>query len=279
MLAAFDGPLFVKSALPPIRDGVVSGVELKEDAGRAYLIVRLDSAAGEANDFVLRGPDRIVLDISRGSGRGATPANTASSVDKPVVVVLDPGHGGRDPGIVTAQGHEKMRTLDLAHAIKKNLQKNSRIKVVLTREKDLALSLDDRAAVSNAAGAAIFVSIHAAAGTGARVYIQDFLEEAGTQAVQPVSGDFLGFESGSEQQEMVWGRQQAAHARESGGIGRRLARQLVGKETAEAFQAPLAGLKAVDAAAVMVEFGMEQDISRIAESVAGGIEHYVREDR
>jgi hypothetical protein len=78
---------------------------------------------------------------------------------------------------------------------------------------------------------------------------------------------------------MVWGAQQAAHAGESGVLGRRLARRLAGTDAAEALQVPLAGLKAVDAAAVVVEAGMEQDRARIAEAIAGGIEQYVREDR
>jgi N-acetylmuramoyl-L-alanine amidase len=153
------------------------------------------------------------------------------------------------------------------------------LKVILTREKDLALSLDDRAALSNGAGATIFVSFHGAPGKGARVFIQDLVDDAGTEALPPVSGDFIGFEAVSEQQEMLWGRQQAAHAQESGDLGRLLARQLMDKEPAEAVQVPLAGLKAVDAAAVMVEVGMEQDGSRTAEAVAGGIEQYVREYR
>ncbi|HEX9021866.1 MAG TPA: N-acetylmuramoyl-L-alanine amidase [Nitrospirota bacterium] len=275
LFRAYDGRLALKSALPPIRDGIVSGVELREEAGNAYLLVRLDPAAGEAKDFVLRGPDRIVLDISRGSA----PAGAAPQADKPLVVVLDPGHGGKDGGITGARGEEKTLALELALQIRKNLRKDQRFTVVLTREKEQALSLDDRAAISNTAGASIFVSIHAAAGAGGRVYIEDLSDDGGGQTAQPPRGDFLGFEAGSEQQAMVWGRQQAAHARESGLLGRRLAQHLAGKEDAEAVQAPLAGLRAVDAAAALIEFGMEQDISRTAEAVAGGIEQYARDDR
>jgi hypothetical protein len=94
-----------------------------------------------------------------------------------------------------------------------------------------------------------------------------------------VSGDFLGFEAGSEQQEMIWGVQHAAHAEASGALGRRLARRIAGADVAEAVQIPLAGLTAVDAAAAVVEAGMGQDRARIAEAIAGGIEQYVGEDR
>ena len=274
MLAAYDGTLILKSSLSSMRDSVVSGMELREDAGRTYLLIRLEGAAGEVKDFTLRGPDRIVLDINR----GAAPAGVAAPADKPVVVVLDPGHGGKDSGIVTAQGYEKTAMLDLALAVGKILRKNPRLKTVLTREKDQALSLDERAIASNAAAAVIFVSIHAAPGAVARVFIQDPVDDE-MRTSRTVSGDFLGFEAGSEQQEMAWGGQQAAHAGESGALGRRLARRLAGTDAAEALQVPLAGLKAVDAAAVVVEAGMEQDRARIAEAIAGGIEQYVREDR
>jgi hypothetical protein len=269
MLTAYDGPLVVKSSLPVVRDGVVKGLEvITEDTRRTYLVIRLDNAAGEIKDFVLRGPDRIVLDINRG-----VPTSGAEQIGRQVVVVLDPGHGGRDSGLVTAQGYEKTFTLDLAHEIKKILQKNTHLKVVLTREKDVTIPLDDRAALANAAGAIIFVSIHGAPGSGTRVLIQDLMDDTGTGPPQPASGDFLGYEAVSEQQEMLWGRQQAAHARESGDLGRLFARQLIDKEHAEAVQVPLAGFKAVDAAAVMIEIGMEQDRARTAEAVAGVIEH------
>jgi N-acetylmuramoyl-L-alanine amidase len=193
--------------------------------------------------------------------------------------VLDPGHGGKDTGIASAQGLEKALTLDLALKIRKILQKNPHLKVVLTREKDQTLTLDERAAAANAAGAAVLVSFHGAQGAGARVFIQDLVDEQGTQTARPVSGDFLGFESGSEQQELLWGNQQAAHGRESGTLGRLLARQLAGQDSAEPLQAPLALLKAVDTAAVMIETGAEVDLSHAAESIAGGIELYVRGNR
>jgi hypothetical protein len=79
--------------------------------------------------------------------------------------------------------------------------------------------------------------------------------------------------------EMVWGKQQAAHAQRSGGLGRKLARQMAGTDIAEPVQAPLAGLKAVDAAAVLVEVGMDRDRARTAEEIARGIEQHVRDAR
>jgi N-acetylmuramoyl-L-alanine amidase len=275
VFTAYNMPLIVKAQLPVIRDGVVSGLEVSKDSGRTALIVHLDTAAGAGKDFVLRAPDRIVLDISR----GAAPPTPLPQAGKAIVVVLDPGHGGRDTGIVTAKGQEKSFTLAIAHAVKNILQKDPRVKVVLTRDKDQALSLDERAALANTAGASIFVSIHGAPDANTQVYLQDLSDDSAPARSRSISGDFLGFESGNEQQGMLWGRQQAAHAQESGGLGRRLARQLTDNDHAEPIQAPLAELKAVDAAAVLVEIGMLTDRSRAAGAIAGGIEQYARENR
>ena len=110
-----------------------------------------------------------------------------------------------------------------------------------------------------------------------RVYIED-PDEGSLRSSAGGEQDFLDFDAGNEQQESVWGSQQAAHTKASGDLGRLLALQL-GMPGGEPVQAPLAGLKAVDAAAVIVEVGMGQDRSWVAETVAEGIASYVRENR
>ncbi len=273
-LSAYNGPLSVAASLPAVRDGVVKIVEMRQESGRTAIVVQLDAAAGEVKDFVLRGPDRIVLDVMKAAG--AAPVVRA---ERRNLIMLDPGHGGaKDSGIVTAQGLEKNMTLELAGAIKQQLlKKNPELVVTLTRERDQTLSLDDRAGAANAAGAMLLVSIHAASGAGTRVYIVD-PDEGPSAAAPAVNKTFLDFDAGNEQQERVWGSQQASHTKASGELGRRLAMQL-GMPGNEPVQAPLAGLKAIDAAAVIVEVGMGQDRSWVAEKVAEGIEAYVRENR
>ena len=78
-------------------------------------------------------------------------------------VVLDPGHGGRDPGAVAHGLKEKDLNLMLA---KKVADRLGGIRVILTRESDFYVSLKDRVALSNRAGADLFVSLHANAGGG-----------------------------------------------------------------------------------------------------------------
>ncbi len=79
------------------------------------------------------------------------------------VVVLDPGHGGYDPGAVAYGLEEKDLNLMLALKIADRL---SDVKVLLTRESDIFVSLADRVALSRRAGADLFLSLHANAGGG-----------------------------------------------------------------------------------------------------------------
>jgi len=77
-----------------------------------------------------------------------------------VRIVLDPGHGGADPG---AMGHglvEKELTLVLARLVREALLQYEGVEVLLTRESDVTVSLTERARIANEAGADIFLSLH-----------------------------------------------------------------------------------------------------------------------
>ena len=76
-------------------------------------------------------------------------------------ILLDPGHGGKDPGIVSAAlGYtEKAATLDTALRLKLLLEKRG-LEVILTREKDTFVDLDDRPAAANKLKADLFISLH-----------------------------------------------------------------------------------------------------------------------
>ncbi len=68
IFTAYEGPLTLKAQqMPLINDGVVKNIEGKEDGGKQFIYINLDTAAGEVKDFVLRNPDRVVLDVSKGS--------------------------------------------------------------------------------------------------------------------------------------------------------------------------------------------------------------------
>jgi len=78
------------------------------------------------------------------------------------VVVLDPGHGGIDPGTIGRGGtHEKRLTLSFAVELKRRMEKTGRYHVVLTRDRDVFLELRERIAAARDAGGEIFLSLHA----------------------------------------------------------------------------------------------------------------------
>ena len=78
------------------------------------------------------------------------------------IVILDPGHGGTDPGATGVSGdiHEKDLTLALAREVRDTLVERGRLRVAMTRDEDRYLTLDDRAAVARRLGASLFVSLH-----------------------------------------------------------------------------------------------------------------------
>ena len=78
------------------------------------------------------------------------------------IVVLDPGHGGRDPGArgVLSTVAEKDLTLALARELRDRLVQRGRVRVAMTRDGDRSLGLDDRSAVARRLNAAMFVSLH-----------------------------------------------------------------------------------------------------------------------
>ena len=78
------------------------------------------------------------------------------------VIVIDPGHGGVDPGAVSLRGvYEKSITLDIAQEIERQLTQTGRYTAVLTRTDDSFVRLRQRVALARQAGADLFISIHA----------------------------------------------------------------------------------------------------------------------
>ena len=96
--------------------------------------------------------------------------------NKEFVVVLDPGHGGKDPGAEASGYRESNLMLELAAAVKESLIRNTEFKVILTRNEDVFLSLEDRITIATQSGADLFISLHADAviegeASGTTVYL------------------------------------------------------------------------------------------------------------
>ena len=84
-------------------------------------------------------------------------------------IIIDPGHGGKDPGAVGYRGTlEKDIALDVAKRLEKKISKNMKVKTVLTRDEDIFLKLDERTRIANENNGSLFISIHANAATDRR---------------------------------------------------------------------------------------------------------------
>tara|TARA_B100000427_G_C15505702_1_gene593844 strand:+ start:53 stop:1204 length:1152 start_codon:yes stop_codon:yes gene_type:complete len=76
-------------------------------------------------------------------------------------IVIDAGHGGKDPGAVGYRGtKEKNIALDVAKRLEKKLSKNMNIKIVMTRDEDIFLRLSERTKIANENNGNLFISIH-----------------------------------------------------------------------------------------------------------------------
>ena len=111
---------------------------------------------------------RLLLGVGllAGVARTGDAAPTAKATPKQAgplpLVMLDPGHGGKDPGAIGVVGtFEKHIALAAAMELRRQLLASGRYRVALTRTRDVFIPLDDRVAIAQRQGAALFVSMHA----------------------------------------------------------------------------------------------------------------------
>ena len=86
---------------------------------------------------------------------------TETKAKKKKIIVIDPGHGGKDPGAVSGKLYEKDVVFRLAKKIEKLSKNYEGIEVKLTRNKDIFLPLEERAAIANTMNGDLFISLHA----------------------------------------------------------------------------------------------------------------------
>ena len=116
----------------------------------------------------------------------------------PLVVVLDPGHGGIDPGAERDGTSEAKLMMVFARELKEVLLRDGGFKVVLTREEDVFVPLETRISIAHQAGAQVFIALHADAlsegeAVGATVYTlsQDASDEASATLAERHNRDDL----------------------------------------------------------------------------------------
>jgi N-acetylmuramoyl-L-alanine amidase len=122
-------------------------------------------------------PFRIVIDIYPHESALETPTEQPPQPAKPTKegysmarqlglgiqrIVIDPGHGGKDPGAMGRSGtKEKIIVLDICQRLKKLLGNNNDLEVIMTRESDIYVPVENRTVIANQKRADLFVSVHA----------------------------------------------------------------------------------------------------------------------
>jgi len=152
------------------------------------------------------------------------PVSLGGADGKVRTIVIDPGHGGKDLGVaLPGGGVEKDAALDLAHALRAELQERLGARVILTREGDANVPASRRSEIADESGAELFVSIHfdvegVIRGGGFRVYALSVSPAPGTSDRLPLS---LGGEGGVEMH--PWDSAQSQAAGTSMAVGQAIA--------------------------------------------------------
>jgi N-acetylmuramoyl-L-alanine amidase len=151
--------------------GLVQRVRLGSHQGKTRVVLDLSGPAYR-RVFYLPEPFRVVIDVTN-HAPSVAPSRAPGTAAKVAVqrVVIDPGHGGSDPGAIGPGGlKEKDVTLDIAHRLAPVVARELGIVAMLTRDDDRFVPLEERAARANAFHADLFVSVHcnASESSGAR---------------------------------------------------------------------------------------------------------------
>jgi N-acetylmuramoyl-L-alanine amidase len=230
-----------------------------------------------------RGAGRIVIDVAGQSTEPAAPSSTAPTTPaapatpeqpplldlSPVgglrTVVIDPGHGGDDDGVRGSGGAlEKNITLAVARKLKASLESRLGIRVLLTRDGDQNVGLDERAALANNNKADLLLSLHANASlrttmTGAQVFYLS-LDEYGEEAQRVAHADSESlpvFGAGARDIEVIlWEMAQARYIERSAALAQSTEAALRGRvpmNPRAIQQAPFRVLVGANMPAVLVE--------------------------
>ena len=163
----------------PQKTGFIQGIRIGEPVKNKTRIVLETTNIPSFDEGFYLAPSkteknwRFVIDLKQTSTTKdtqkqsvLTPISTTQTANKQKLlkplIVLDPGHGGSDPGAISASGkYEKNLTLKMAQETKKALEKTGKYRVLLTRDKDKALALRERINFAHKNKADLFISIHA----------------------------------------------------------------------------------------------------------------------
>jgi N-acetylmuramoyl-L-alanine amidase len=165
----------------PVDDGVLRQVRVGQYSADVVRVVLDMNALRAHNAFIIPEPTQLVIDIfgqgaqkapakevaMRGEPASQKPVTVAKKADPPASggglrkIVLDPGHGGKDPGAIGVGGvAEKDLVLSIARKLARKVKAELGVQVVLTRNDDRYVPLEDRSAMANKEDADLFISLH-----------------------------------------------------------------------------------------------------------------------
>lgn len=250
-------------------DPLVAAVRFEGDT--ATVVFREPGLTARA--YPLTGPDRVVVEVGRAvEAPPVEPAAPPPPAVPALTIVVDPGHGGTETGAVGPGGlQEKDVTLQIARRVAAAIPRVVASRVVLTRDTDSAISLDDRTSLANHEKAGLFLSLHAnsSRATGAHGSETYYLSlessdrlasEAARRENQPVPGStpLPGSATNPDLDFILWDLAQSAHLNESSRLAEAIQRELnvVSKtENRGIKQAPFRVLAGATMPAVLVEVG------------------------
>ena len=250
-------------------DPLVAAVRFEGDT--ATVVFREPGLTARA--YPLTGPDRVVVEVGRAvEAPPVEPAAPPPPAAPALTIVVDPGHGGTETGAVGPGGlQEKDVTLQIARRVAAAIPRVVASRVVLTRDTDSAISLDDRTSLANHEKAGLFLSLHAnsSRATGAHGSETYYLSlessdrlasEAARRENQPVPGStpLPGSATNPDLDFILWDLAQSAHLNESSRLAEAIQRELnvVSKtENRGIKQAPFRVLAGATMPAVLVEVG------------------------
>lgn len=263
------------SASPELIQGIRPGdtpAAIAIDLGPRFASFRATDQPGD------RGAGRLVIDITAQTDtQPAQPAQPPPPDTPPLIdlapagalrtIVVDAGHGGSEDGAKGPGGTlEKNVTLAVARRLKGALEARLGARVILTRDGDATVGLDERAALANNNKADLFISLHAnasvrSATSGAEVFYLS-LDEYGDTAQRVAHGDSEAlpvFGGGSRDIELIlWEMAQARYIQESAALAQGVEaslRERVPMSARAIQQAPFRVLVGANMPAVLVEMG------------------------
>lgn len=167
----------------PVEDGLLKQIRIGQFSHDVVRVVLDMQSLREHKAFILPDPYRLVIDVQGQEtlepraakdtpGKKVPAARRQPSPEKKTAptasltpgirkIVLDPGHGGKDPGAIGVGGvAEKDVVLSIAKKLAIKLRKEMGLQVVLTRKDDRFIALENRTAIANAEEADLFISLH-----------------------------------------------------------------------------------------------------------------------